>query len=117
MSEPVACPAGTCPAELAGFPCPGATRATDAYCRMALAGHGDRIADEARRLAGAPSVASPAAPAPVELPAVIESAAARSIRECEHRKPIGCACRGDYACALYQIPATWAECLGCVGAG
>ena len=117
MSEPVACPAGTCPAELAGFPCPGATRATDAYCRMALAGHGDRIADEARRLAGAPSVALPSTPAPVELSPVIESAAVKLIRECEHRKPVGCPCLGIYSCIYYEVPAVAGECLACVADG
>ena len=122
----IACPPGTCPAELAGLPCPGATRATDAYCRMALAGHGDRVADEARRLAGAaadPAImpgAYPAAPpdhAAIMPGAYPEKSPAERVRACPHRRPIGCACLGDHACSLYQIPATAAECLACVADG
>ena len=121
MSEMVACPTGTCPAELAGFPCPGATRATDAYCRMALAGHGDRIADEARRLAGQASIptAEPAVMPGILGPTPAEpgAAMARSIRECRHRRPVGCACLGIYACVHYEVPATTGECLACVADG
>ena len=64
----------------------------------------------------APSVVPTPMQRPMAEPSPIDPLA-DLVRACEHRKPIGCACRGDYACGLYQIPATWAECLACVAEG
>ena len=102
-----ACPSppGLCVGQIAPRHCDlhRADPATWAPVILAHAGVGD--------FGRAPSVAPPpTTPARPPTPADL-------VLICEHRKPIGCACRGDYACALYQIPATWAECLGCVGAG